>query len=79
MPKRRSPCPIGFHRQMVALARADRDPKDLAREFARSARAIRNWVAEADRREGRREVKPLPADPGLTVAEHDDLARRLRA
>ncbi|WP_409565837.1 hypothetical protein, partial [Methylobacterium sp. J-077] len=32
---------------MVELARAGRDPNDLAREFEPSAQAIRNWVAEA--------------------------------
>ena len=37
---------------MVDLVRASRDPQDLAREFEPSAQAIRNWVAEADRRDG---------------------------
>ena len=78
MPKSRPPYPLEFRRQMVELARAGRDPNDLAREFEPSAQAIRNWVAEADRSEGRREAKPSPADPGLTVAERDELVRLRR-
>jgi transposase len=41
---------------MVELVGAGRDPADLAREFEPSAQAIRNWVAEADRSEGRPSV-----------------------
>ena len=48
---------------MVEFVRAGRDPNDLAREFEPTAQAIRNWVAEADRSEGRREAKPSTADP----------------
>ena len=44
---------------MVELVRAGRDPADLAREFEPSAQAVRNWVVQADRQEGRREVKPV--------------------
>jgi len=55
---------------MVELARAGRTPEELAREFEPSAQAIRNWVRQADRDEGRR------AD-GLTTAEREEL-RRLR-
>ncbi|HEX7375437.1 MAG TPA: IS3 family transposase, partial [Steroidobacteraceae bacterium] len=67
-----------FRRQMVELVRAGRDPADLAREFEPSAQAIRNWVAEADRAEGRREAKPATADPALTAAEREELARLRR-
>jgi transposase len=49
MPKTRPPYAPEFRRQIVELARAGRDPADLAREFEPSAQAIRNWVAEADR------------------------------
>ena len=59
---------------MVELVRAGRDPTDLAREFEPSAQSIRNWVAEADRQEGRREAKPLAADPGLADGEREELA-----
>ena len=55
MPKTRPPYAPEFRRQMVDLVRAGRDPADLAREFEPSAQAIRNWVAQADRQEGRRE------------------------
>jgi transposase len=55
---------------MVDLVRAGRTPEDLAREFEPTAQAIRNWVAQSDRDEGRR-------DDGLTSAERDEL-RRLR-
>jgi transposase len=55
---------------MVELVRAGRDPEQLAREFEPSAQAIRNWVAQADRDEGRR-------DDGLTTLEREEL-RRLR-
>ncbi len=44
-----------FRRQMIELVRAGRTPEDLAKEFEPSAQAIRNWVAQADRDEGRRE------------------------
>jgi transposase-like protein len=56
MPKTRPPYPAEFRRQMIDLVRAGRDPADLAREFEPSAQATRNWVAEADRQEGRREA-----------------------
>ena len=43
-----------FRQQMVELVRAGRSPEELAREFEPSAQAICNWVAQADRDEGRR-------------------------
>ena len=71
MPQRfRAPYAPEFRRQMVELVRAGRDPEQLAREFEPSAQAIRNWVAQADRDEGRR-------DDGLTTLEREEL-RRLR-
>ena len=42
------------------------DTEELAKEFEPSAQAIRNWVAQADRDEGRRE-------DGLTTAEREEL------
>ena len=44
-----------FRWQMIELVRAGRRPEELAKEFEPSAQAIRNWVAQADRDEGRRE------------------------
>ena len=60
---------------MIGLVRAGRDPTELAREFEPSSQAIRNWVAQADREEGRREAKPPAA---LPAAERDELARLRR-
>ena len=78
MPKTRPPYAPEFRRQMIELVRAGRDPADLAREFEPSAQAIRAWVAQADRAEGRREAKPATTDPGLTAAEREELARLRR-
>lgn len=78
MPKTRPPYAPEFRQQMVDLVRAGRDAQDLAREFEPSAQAIRNWVAEADRRDGRRELKPAAAETALTPAERDELARLRR-
>ena len=70
MPRSRPPYPGEFRRQMVELVRAGRLPEELAKEFEPSAQAIRNWVRQADRDDGRR------AD-GLTTVEREEL-RRLR-
>ena len=81
MPKTRPPYPPEFRRQIVELARAGRDPADLAREFEPSAQAIRNWITQADCQEGRPTVKPAAtaaADAALTAAERDELARLRR-
>ena len=81
MPKTRPPYAPEFRRQMVELARAGRDPADLAREFEPSAQAIRTWVAQADRQEGRPTAKPAPAtaaEAALSAAERDELARLRR-
>src|SRR5688500_7907382 len=77
MPKTRPPYAPEFRRQMVDLVRAGRDPADLAREFEPSAQAIRNWVAEADRQEGRGREEPATADAALTAAR-EELARLRR-
>ena len=70
MARKRPPYAPEFRRQMIELVRAGRDPADLAREFEPSSQAIRNWVAQADRDQGRR-------PDGLTTEEHEEL-RRLR-
>ncbi len=64
----------GVPAEMVELVRAGRDPTDLAREFEPSAQAIRNWVAQADRSEGRKEHK----SDALTTAEREELVRLRR-
>ena len=60
-----------FRRQMVELVRAGRSAEELAKEFEPTAKSIRDWVAQADRDEGRR------AD-GLTSAEREELVRLRR-
>jgi transposase len=55
---------------MIELVRAGRSPEALGQEFEPSAQTIRNWVAQADRDEGRR-------DDGMTSLEREEL-RRLR-
>jgi len=77
MPKTHPAYAPEFRRQMVELVRAGRDPADLAREFEPSAQAIRNWVAVADRQEGRREAKPA-AEAALNAVEREELARLRR-
>ena len=70
MPKSRPPYPPTFRRQMVELVRTGRTPEELAREFEPTAQAIRNWVAQAARDDGRR-------GDGLSSAEREE-TRRLR-
>ena len=71
MPRRRAPYAAEFRHQMVELVRTGRTPEELSREFEPSAQAIRNWVTQADRDEGRR------AD-GLTTPEREELRRLKR-
>ena len=68
MPKTRLPYAPEFRRQMVELVRAGRSPEELAREFEPSAQAIRNWLSQSDRDEGRRQ-------DGLTSVEREELRR----
>ncbi len=63
--------PEEFRRHLVQLVRSGRSAESLGREFEPSAQAIRNWVAQADRDEGRR------AD-GLTTDERQELGRLRR-
>ena len=60
-----------YRQRMVELVRAGRNAAELAREFATTATSIRNWVAQADRDEGRRH-------DGLTTAEREELSRLRR-
>jgi transposase len=72
MPQRYRPqYPAEFRRQMVELVRVGRSPEELAREFEPSAQTIRNWIAQADRDEGRR-------SDGLTTAERQEIAELRR-
>ena len=69
--RKHAPYAPEFRRQMIELVRAGRTPEELAKEFEPSAQAIRNWVAQADRDEGRRE-------DGLTTVEREELNRLRR-
>jgi transposase len=71
MAKKSVPYSPEFRQQMVELVRAGRRPEELAREFDPSAQAIRNWVAQAGRDEGRR-------SDGLTSVERQELGRLRR-
>ncbi len=71
MSKKRPPYPPEFRQRIIELVRAGRSPEELAKEFEPSAQAIRNWVAQADRDEGRR-------SDGLSSAERVELSRLRR-
>ena len=81
MAKTRLPYAPEFRRQMIELVRTGRDPEDLAREFEPTSQSIRNWVSQADRREGqadrregRREEKVEPT----SSAEREELVKLRR-
>ena len=74
MPKTRPPYSPEFRRQMVDLVHAGRNPTELSREFEPSAQAIRNWVAQANRQEGRREEN----SEVVTSADREELVRLRR-
>jgi transposase len=71
MANKSAPYSPEFRRQMVELVRAGRSPEELAKEFEPSAQAVRNWVAQACRDEGRR-------SDGLTSVERQELSRLRR-
>ena len=56
---------------MGDLARSGRSAGELSHIFGPSSQTIRNWIAQADRDEGRRE-------DGLTTAEREELNRLRR-
>ena len=65
----RSPMPhtrLSSAVRWLELVRAGRTPEELSKEFEPSGQAIRNWVIQADRDEGRRE-------DGLTSVEREEL------
>ena len=71
MPRYRAAYPPEFKRQLVELFRSGRSIAELADEFEPSAEAIRAWIKQADRDEGRR-------DDGPTSAEREELSRLRR-
>ena len=66
MPKGRAPYPPEYRRRMIEMVRSGISAEALARKFEPTAQAIRNWVAQADRDEGKRH-------DGLTSAELEEL------
>ena len=70
MPKSRPPYPAEYRRKIVALVRAGRNANELAKEFECTAQTIRNWVAQGEADESKR-------DDVLSSAERGEL-RRLR-
>lgn len=71
MPRTRPPYTPELRQHMINLVRNGRDPEDLAWEFEPSEQTIRNWVAQADRDEGRRTY-------GMTSAEREELSQLRR-
>lgn len=71
MPRHRNAYPEEYKRKLIALVREGRTPEELGREYEPSAQAIRNWVAQADRDEGRRK-------DGLSATEREELQRLRR-
>jgi transposase len=71
MRKSRRKYPLEFRQQMVELVRAGRSAAELAREFEPTEQAIRNWVRQADRDQGRR-------GDGLTTSDRTELQRLRR-
>jgi transposase len=66
MPKSHPPYPLEFRRRIIELVRSGRSPEALSKEFEPTAQSIHNWVAQADRDEGRR-------NDGLTTEERKEL------
>jgi transposase len=71
MPKQRKTYPDEFKKKLIALVRGGRTPEELGRQFEPSAQSIRNWVAQAERDEGKRQ-------DGLAGSERDELQRLRR-
>jgi transposase len=66
------PPPLEFRQRAVELARMREKPiAELARDLGISESCLRNWMAQADRDEGRR------AD-GLSTVEREELVRLRR-
>ena len=63
--------PKEFQHQMVELHRAGNSVAELSKRFGPTNWAIRRWIKQADRDEGR-------GDGGLTTAEREELVRLRR-
>ena len=71
MPRSHKPYPEVLKRKLIALVREGRTAEELSKQFEPTAQAIRNWVKQADRDDGRRQ-------DGLTTTERDELQRLRR-
>ena len=71
MPKSHRRYPPELRRQMVELVRSGRSPESLGEEYEPSAQAIRNWMRQAERDEGKR-------SDGLMTAERQEVMRLRR-
>lgn len=71
MPRRPAAYPAAYREQIIALARAGRNLKELAKEFEPSEQTIRNWVFQAEADQGERPSV-------LTTDERGELARLRR-
>ena len=71
MPKNRKTYPDEFKKKLIALVREGRTPEGLSRQFEPSAQSIRNWVAQAEHDEGKRQ-------DGLASNEREELQRLRR-
>jgi len=69
--KTRPPYPAEYRARIMELARAGRNPEELAKEFEPTGQTIRNWLQQDDRDSGRRE-------DGLTTAEREELVKLRR-
>ena len=71
MPKSHAPYPPELRRRLVELVRSGRSPESLAEEYEPSGQAIRNWIRQAERDEGKRQ-------DGLTSEEKAEIGRLRR-
>ncbi|MBX9857654.1 MAG: transposase [Gemmatimonadaceae bacterium] len=70
MPRRPAAYPVAYREQIIALARAGRSPKELAKEFEPSEQTIRNWLFQDGADRGER--------PETSTTEERMELRRLR-
>ena len=59
MPSRSAAYPPVYREQIIALARAGRSSRELAKEFEPPEQTIRNWISQAEADRGER---PVPSD-----------------
>ncbi|WP_396204012.1 transposase [Gemmatimonas sp.] len=70
MPRRPAAYPPAYREQIIAMARAGRTPKELAKKFEPSEQTIRNWIFHAEADRGER--------PDALTSDEREEVRRLR-